>query len=170
MALKRIERPGLKGPGGPLKKIDRDGLERRRAMNKALDFVQGETQDVLAKIDEDATPEEQTAEVIGKLDAALNPEKQAQIKADLKRQKDAYVNQGANDYYCVVVFAEGAAVTEFLRKAGYGDTSATYVDGHVLAQGLKIDLPKPQFKLQKIRPPVRNLERLVTAFPKTKQS
>lgn len=169
MALKKIVRKELKIGGGlkTMAKLDPDAIKKRREMAKALDFVPPAGSDALADITEDLSPEAETEEIIAKLDSALNPEKQAALKADLDRQKDAYKNQGATDYYFVAVFADSTAASAFLKAANYGNPDAVFVDGHLLAGALNIDLPKPEFKLQKIRPPVRNLEQLVTAFPKT---
>jgi hypothetical protein len=88
------------------------------------------------------------------------------MKSDLKRQNRAHQEQQRVDYYKVLVFSDGDAADELLKRIGYHDPQMTFIDGHLLAGLLNIDLPKPKFRLQTIRPPVRNLERLVTAFPK----
>ncbi|WP_024517053.1 hypothetical protein [Bradyrhizobium sp. Tv2a-2] len=168
MALKKIERAPLKGAGGGLKKIDRGGIEKMRAAARALDFVERQD-DVLDDMPDDLSPEEENAEQMRRLDVALNGDKAttngSTIKADLKRQSDAFKNQGSGDYYCVICFVDNEAVTSFLKQAEYPEEDAVFIDGYLLAKGLGFELPKPNFKLQKIRPPVRNLERLVTAFP-----
>lgn len=173
MALKKIELKIKKTEGGGLKKIDMNALAKRREGAKALDFV-GREQDVLADMPDDLLPEQENAERMKRLDVALNGEKPATggstnnstMKADLKRQGEAYKNQAAVDYYKVICFADGDAAEEFLKRVGYPEPGNIFIDGHILAGNLNIELPKPKFKLQKIRPPVRNLERLVTAFPK----
>ena len=170
MPLKKFE-PKLKRPGeGGLKKIDMGAIARRREAAKALDFVEPVREDVLADIPDDLAPEEANAERMRRLDAALNGEKPATdgstIKADLKRQGEAFKNQGAADYYRVICFADGESAIEFLKKIGYPAPDDRYIDGHFLAGNLNIELPKPKFQLQKIRPPQRTLSRLVTAFPK----
>ncbi|SHG90904.1 hypothetical protein [Bradyrhizobium erythrophlei] len=171
MALKKITIGIKKTEGGGLKKIDMASIAKRREAAKALDFV-GDGEDALADMPEDLKPEEEEAERLKRLDTALNGEKPvtdgSTIKADLKRQNEAHKNQGANDYYFVVVFADGDAATEMLKKTGYPNPDAEFVDGYILAQCLGHELPRPKFKLQKIRPPQRTLERLVTAFPKKK--
>jgi prepilin-type processing-associated H-X9-DG protein len=169
MALKKIERSGpLKSAGG-LKKLEGGGIAKQRMLNRALDFV-GDAPDVLADVEEGDSPEATHGAIIDRLDHALNDQPSERdastIKADLKRQGDAYKNQGLCDYYVVVCFADGDATTEFLKKLGYPDPNAVFVDGHVLASLANIELPKPKFRLQHIRPPQKNLERLVTAFPK----
>jgi hypothetical protein len=164
MALKRIERKPLKVSGG-LKEMEVGGIAKRRLLNSALDFVQNE-EDVLADLPEDLSPEEAHVARMERLDDALN--QKTTIKADLKRQGEAHKEQGRTDYHFVVCFADNEAATEFLRKLGYPQADAIFVDGHVLAGLLNIELPKPKFRLQAIRPPQRNLARLVTAFPKKK--
>jgi hypothetical protein len=162
MALKKIARKPLKESGG-LKKIEAGGIAKRRLLNSALDFVQSEA-DVLADLPEDISPEEAHVQRMERLDEALN--QKSTIKDDLKRQGDAHKALSRADYHFVVCFADNDAATEFLRKLGYPQTDAIFVDGHVLAGLLNIELPKPKFRLQQIRPPQRNLARLVTAFPK----
>jgi len=169
MPLKKFESKIKKIEGGGLKKFDPKALAKRREAAKALDFIPAED-DALADMPDDLLPEQENAARMEMLDAALNGEKPvtdgSTIKADLKRQGDAHKNQGRTDYYCVICFAEGEAVTEFLTRVGYPEPDATFIDGHILAGVLNIELPKPQYKLQKIRPPQRTLARLVTAFPK----
>jgi hypothetical protein len=168
MPLKKLETKIKKTEGGGLKKIDMAAIAKRREAAKALDFIEGE-ENVLADMPDDLNPEEENAERMRLLDVALNGEKPAgdgsTIKADLKRQGEAFKNQGKTDYFFVVVFADSDAATEMLKKMGYPDTDANFVDGYLLASSLGYDLPKPKFKLQKIRPPQRTLQRLVTAFP-----
>jgi hypothetical protein len=170
MPLKKITLGIKKTEGGGLKKIDMGAIARRREAARALDFVPS-GEDALAGMPEDLGPEAEEAERLRRMDAALNGEKPvtdgSTIKADLKRQGEAHKNQGANDYYFTVVFADGKAATEFLKRTGYPNSDAAFVDGYMLAEALGISgLPRPEFKLQKIRPPQRTLERLVTAFPK----
>jgi hypothetical protein len=135
--------------------------------------VQSE-QDVLADVPGDLSPEEAHVERMKRLDTALNNKGEAEtdgegkntLRKDLERQRLAHKEQSKVDYHFVVCFADGDAATTFLQKVGYPDASAIFVDGHVLAGLLKIELPKPKFRLQQVRPPQRNLARLVTAFPK----
>lgn len=175
MALKKLNIGIKKREGGGLRKLDPNALKNRREAAKALDFVPAVRDDVLAEIDDEMlNPEEANAARMAALDGALNGDKaedkvetnNSTIKADLKRQRDAYANQGKTDYYCVICFADGDAVQAFLKATNYPDADAVFVDGHILAGRLGIELPKPKFQLQKIRPPQKSLSRMVTAFPK----
>jgi hypothetical protein len=171
MALKRLNTGIKQREGGGLKRLDPNAMKKRREAAKALDFVPNVREDVIADVDDEAlTPEEANAERMELLDDALNGNKPvtdgSTIKADLKRQRDAYANQGKTDYYGVICFADGDALTEFLKKVDYPDPEATFIDGYILAARLGIELPRPKFQLQKIRPPVKSLAGMVTAFPK----
>jgi hypothetical protein len=174
MPLKKISTGIKKSEGGGLKKIDITGLAMRREAAKALDFINDREPDVLADMPEDLLPEQENVERLKRLEVAIIGEKpvtdgstnSSTIKADLKRQGDAYKNQGAVDYYRVICFADGDAADEFFKRVGYPSPDDRFIDGHILAGNLNIELPKPKFKLQKIRPPQRTLSRLVTAFPK----
>ena len=122
MPLKKIS-AGIKKPeGGSLKKIDAASLAKRREAAKALDFVSGREPDVLADMPDDLAPEADNVERMRRLDVALNGEKAATdgstMKADLKRQGEAFKNQGAIDYYRVICFADGGAAAEFLKRVG----------------------------------------------------
>ncbi len=171
MALKKVERKPLKQAGGLKKMGDGGGIAQRRLINSALDFVPDED-DVIGDLPEDLSHEQAHLERMARLEAAMAPDQAAtgnpssMMKADLNRQRAAHDSQKMADYYCVVCFADGDAVSEFLRKVKYPDPDVTFVDGHVLASLLNIELPKPKFRLQKIRPPQKTLARLVTEFPK----
>jgi hypothetical protein len=106
MPLKKITTGIKKTEGGGLRKLDMGALAKRREAAKALDFVARET-DALADMPDDLNPEEENAECLKRLDTALNGEKPvtdgSTIKADLKRQRDAFNHQGAVDYYRVCV-------------------------------------------------------------------
>lgn len=170
MALKKVDRGGPLKTSGGLKKLDSGGIARQRMLNRALDFVPDMRDDVLADMPDGLDPEAEHAERMGRLDAAMNPPKQVKFDQTMsnaiKNEQRHYKLQNVSDYYFVAVFADGAAVSKFLQKLGYPDADATFVDGHVLASLLNIELPKPDYRLQQVRPPQKQFSRLVTAFPK----
>lgn len=176
MALKKLNLGIKKREGGGLRKLDPDRMKKRREAAKALDFVERQT-DPIGDMPEDLDPERENEERVARLDLVLNGKVPASaepaegddaqatsMKADLKRQGQAYAEQGKTDYYRVIVFADGASAEAFMAKVGYFDKELTYIDGHILANALGFDLPKPKLRLQKIRPPQKSYERLVTAF------
>lgn len=169
MPLKKIERKPLQTSERGLKALPSGGIKRQQMLNSALDFVDDRQADVLAGVKTEDLSEADHRGVIEKLDAALNPPAHGKYRrADIAKsmgQHQSQADQHATDHYCVLCFAEGDSVTAFLQRVGYPDPSATYIDGHVLAELLNIEMPKPKFRLPKIRPAQRTLARLVTAFP-----
>ncbi|UGY23741.1 hypothetical protein HU675_0038310 [Bradyrhizobium septentrionale] len=176
MALKKLTLGIKKREGGGLRKLDPNAMKKRREAAKALDFVERQT-DPIGEIPEELDPEQENEERIARLDLVLNGKvppsaepaegddaQTSTMKADLKRQGKAYEEQGKTDYYKVIVFADGASAEAFMEKIGYFDKELTYIDGHILAESMGFDLPKPKVRLQKSRPPQKSYERLVTAF------
>ena len=113
-------------------------------------------------MDRDLEPEEKFAEVTKRLEGGLS--------AAMKKQAEQFDGEGRSDYYCVICFEQGEQLDAFLKGVGYPVVDDVFIDGPLLAQQMKIEIPQPTFRLKPLRPPDKTLMRLVTDIPKRLQS
>ena len=140
MALKRLD-AGIKRLAGSIPK----------SRKKPLAFIPPEPDPMLG-ISEGKTNEE----LIGNEVKAVESSIMARLKADAKRKEIAT----SAEYYFVVCFEDSNQASTFLKALKYPDDNAAFIDGTILAEILKIELPVAE-KMKPLRAPDASLARLV---------
>lgn len=141
-----------------LKRTDTAIQIKKIGMRKAeLKFVQPAV-DPLRGIELNGTPE-QNAETEVKAVKSGFAQRAAQ-------EQERFQQTTRTDYYFAVVFEDGGQANAFLKAVGYPTADALFVDGTILADILKIEIPQAEFKLRPLKAPDAKLARLVTSAPR----
>ena len=133
-----------------LQRLNRN-LTRLKTNRKPLGFLKPVPDPMLGM-----TPAETNEASINNEVKAVKTAIGERLKIDAARKKLA---TAADDYF-VVAFESGTQATAFLRALNYPDLTAAFIDGTILADHLKIELPKAE----KIRPLKTTHDRSLTAL------
>lgn len=80
--------------------------------------------------------------------AIVSKSKLAQTMKDAKARLDR--DTAADDYF-VLCFETGEQAVAFLRAIGYKHTADRFIDGTIIAELLKIELPKPTARMKLLK-------------------
>ena len=149
MALKRLGK-NLKRVGTGIKKLER----KRMTKHVPLSFLKPAPSPWRGFKEREKNEDNMRAEVEAVHSAMVD-----RLKQDQARKKLAT----ASDDYFTVAFESGEQVDAFLRAVGYPQFKDAFVDGLILADLLKIELPVPKAKLKPLKTKhAESLTRLIT--------
>lgn len=130
---------GIKKSSAPIKRL---GSSIGKIRREPLAFV-AEEPNPLEGVKPGKTPEEKITRELSAFGQAFR---------DAAKNEAAAMHHALEGYgaeYFVMVFRDADQATAFLRKIEYPDAKAVYVDGTIVAELLKIELPESKVPLPK---------------------